>query len=120
MPLPRICAVSRPDWSRPLPRPLTIPEVMKLATLDDVRVLMQKHLPAEYRAELGCASYCMLRRSAEQDRLRGAGDGAAIGTQARRRHVSLEPRRFPAPWDIEEVRPMLHCPSVLSPTVRLI
>jgi len=33
-----------PDWSRPLPRPLTIPKVMRVATLADARALM-RHLP---------------------------------------------------------------------------
>jgi hypothetical protein len=41
--------LSRPDWSRPLPRHLTIPTVMKLSTLADVRDLVEKHLPAQYR-----------------------------------------------------------------------
>ena len=38
-----------PDWSRALPRPLQIPNVMKLVTLADVRELVEKHLPADYR-----------------------------------------------------------------------
>jgi hypothetical protein len=36
----------RPNWSRPLPRPLVIPEVMTIATLADVRELM-RHLPED-------------------------------------------------------------------------
>lgn len=41
----------RHDWSRPLPRPLAIPTVMHLETLADVRVLVEKHLPAQLRAK---------------------------------------------------------------------
>ena len=39
----------RADWSRRLPRPLVIPNVMTLKTLADVRELM-RHLPADRRA----------------------------------------------------------------------
>jgi hypothetical protein len=39
-----------PNWSRPLPRPLTIPTVMDLVTLTDVRALIG-HLPKEARAK---------------------------------------------------------------------
>jgi hypothetical protein len=38
----------RPDWSRPLPRPLIIPDVVELKTLADVRELL-RHLPQERR-----------------------------------------------------------------------
>ena len=41
--------MSRPDWSRLLPRPLNIPTVMKLSTLADVGDLVEKHLPQQYR-----------------------------------------------------------------------
>ena len=37
------------NWRRPLPKPIIIPKVMKLSTLEDVRALVHKHLPAEYR-----------------------------------------------------------------------
>ena len=41
---------ARPNWSRPLPTPLTIPTIMDLVTLADVRTLLG-HLPKEARAK---------------------------------------------------------------------
>jgi len=38
----------RYDWSRPLPQPIVIPEVMALRTLADVQALMG-HLPEDHR-----------------------------------------------------------------------
>jgi hypothetical protein len=73
----------------PLPRPLTIPDVLTLQTLADVRVLVEKHLPAEYRSKWPA------RRCRSLDR-------AADRAPARGRHVPVEQRRFPPPWDIEE------------------
>jgi hypothetical protein len=40
--------LSRPNWSRALPRPIIIPKVMTLKTLADVRELM-RHIPADRR-----------------------------------------------------------------------
>ena len=37
------------NWRRPLPRPIVIPKVMMLATLEDVRALVHKYLPTKYR-----------------------------------------------------------------------
>ena len=39
----------RADWSRRLPRPIVIPNVMTLKTLADVRALIERHLPAGHR-----------------------------------------------------------------------
>jgi hypothetical protein len=37
------------NWRRPLPRPIVISRIMTLETLEDVRALVHRHLPAEYR-----------------------------------------------------------------------
>jgi hypothetical protein len=39
----------RPDWSKALPRPLVIPDIMKLCTLGDIRELVEKRLPTAFR-----------------------------------------------------------------------
>jgi hypothetical protein len=57
--------VPAPNWSQPLPRPIIIPEVMKLATLADVRALVEKYLPAEYRTKSLGGIASMLRRAAQ-------------------------------------------------------
>ena len=43
-------AVSRPNWSRPLPRLLIVSGVLRVATLNDVRVMIERHLPVPSRA----------------------------------------------------------------------
>ena len=54
------------NWSRPLPRPIIIPDVMELETLADVRILVEKHLPKEYRSKFGWRQLAgLLRRAAE-------------------------------------------------------
>jgi hypothetical protein len=37
------------DWSRPLSQTLDFASVIRLTTLDDVRSLVEKHVPAAYR-----------------------------------------------------------------------
>ena len=55
-----------PNWSRPLSRPIIIPDVMELTTLADVRILVEKHLPAEYRAKFTWRQLAgLLKRAAE-------------------------------------------------------
>ena len=64
-------------WSRPLPRPIIIPDVMKLDTLGDVRALVEKHLPAEYRTKFTWRQLAgMLRRAAAE----GKEDAAELST----------------------------------------
>ena len=66
----------RPDWSRPLQRPLTIPDLLTLETLADVRVLVEKHLPPEYRAKFTWRQLAgLLKRAAE-----GQQDVAKVST----------------------------------------
>ena len=68
--------VACPNWSRPLPRPIVIPKVMEIATLGDVRALVERHLPAEYRTKFTWRQLAgMLRRAAE-----GKEDAAELST----------------------------------------
>jgi hypothetical protein len=48
-----MASCKRPDYSRPLPRPLVIPGVMTLKTLADVRSLL-RHLPKDVRTRSTC------------------------------------------------------------------
>jgi hypothetical protein len=75
----------RIDWSRPLPRPIVIPDVMKLATLADVRALVEKHLPAEYCAKFTWRHLAGLLWRAAQ----GQEDAAEVAT-ARQIVLQLE------------------------------
>jgi hypothetical protein len=76
--------MARADWSRPLPRPLAIPDVMTLTTLGDVRTLIEKHLPAHFRDK---ATWRHV--AAELDKAAAVGDAADVAV-ALRIALSLE------------------------------
>ena len=49
-----------------MPRPIIIPDVMELTTLADVRFLVEKHLPKEYRSKFTWRQLAgLLKRAAE-------------------------------------------------------
>ena len=57
------------NWRRPLPRPIVIPKVMTLSTLEDVRALVHKHLPAEYRSKQMWQRVATITTAAARDQL---------------------------------------------------
>jgi hypothetical protein len=71
--------VTAPNWSRPLPRPIIIPDVMELSTLADVRIPVEKHLPKEYRAKFTLRQLAGLVRRAAEGQL----DVAEVSTALR-------------------------------------
>ena len=69
----------RPNWSRPSPRPIIIPDLLTFETLADVRVLVENLLPPEYRAKFTWRKLAgLLRRAAE-----GQQDVAEVSTALR-------------------------------------
>ena len=61
-----------------MPRPLVIPDVVKLATLADVRVLIKKHLPKDRRDRLPCRHV-----AAELDKAAAGADTADVAIALR-------------------------------------
>ena len=46
-----------PELVAALPRPIVNPDVIELATLADVRLLVEKHLPKEYRSKFSSGAH---------------------------------------------------------------
>jgi hypothetical protein len=78
---------TRPNWSRPLPRPLKIPSVMTLKTLADVRELIARHLPAR------CREQHIWRHVADQ--LAAAARGGSIDNVVVSLRLALQLERVP-------------------------
>jgi hypothetical protein len=68
------------NWRRPLPRPIVIPRIMTLETLEDVRALVHRHLPAEYRSKQTWQRVAAVTTAAAR------GEQQARAALARRRH----------------------------------
>jgi hypothetical protein len=68
----------RPNWSRPLPQPLIIPDVMTLVTLADVRALIERHLPQDRRERSTWRHV-----AAELDKAAAGGDTADVSIALR-------------------------------------
>ena len=83
----RSVALSRPNWSRRLPRPLKIPTVMMLKTLADVRELIARHLPAR------CREQYIWRNVADQ--LAAAARGGSIDNAVVSLRLALQLERVP-------------------------
>ena len=62
-----------------MPCPIIIPDVMELTALADARILVEKHLPAEYRSKFTWRQFAgLLKRAAE-----GQQDVAEVSTAPR-------------------------------------
>jgi hypothetical protein len=57
------------NWRRPLPRSIVIPKVMTSETLEDVRALVHKHLPVEYRSKQTWQRVAPIATAAARDQL---------------------------------------------------
>jgi hypothetical protein len=85
----------RPNWSRPLPRPLVIPKVMMLKTLTDVRDLI-RHLPKDHRerSTWRYVAALLADAAAGTDTLDVAVALHGAGVGRRRMPAAVKPRRF--------------------------
>jgi hypothetical protein len=81
---------------------------MKLATLDDVRRLVAKHLPAEYRSKFAWRKFAALLRRAAQ----GKDEPAEVSTALQ---LVLKIERVP--FQVQSARPLNPTPAADYPKV---